>query len=601
MIKVTLYEISKNKKEDFVEKSSFSIERPKTYEDLVKKIKIKFNISNVDFALRVFDEDNDEYININYDEQYNDPKYKSKTNYNVYLEDNPPRIDENIFEFINRTLNLKNDLLIDDTELFDKLDFSTESSGANNLVLSIEELKNENFDEEKTDQNELYNYFIDDFSNKISSQAEEQKKFFIESINKDLLNVDKIINENVDKFNKQAKFYSEKINILNNEVKDLENNYKKIKEEEERKRKEEKERKIKEEEERKRKEEEERKIKEEEERKIKEEEERKRKEEEERKRKEEEERKRKEEEERKRKEEEERKIKEEEERKIKEEEERKRKEEEERKRKEEEERKRKEEEERKRKEEEERKRKEEEERKRKEEEERKIKEEEERKIKEEEERKIKEEEERKIKEEKKIKEEEEKKIKEKEEMKRKEEEQKPEKLEIKSKEKYIIEDKNASDILVQVKVKNISGKKISLNNKKWIKGKKSSEVVDFLNGIDEINIKEDIKENEEKNIEVHFSIRDPQQGLSYNVELLIGNTKDNNKIEIITENALYFNVEISKKKTCVLTPEKIEEIYQALDDSYVVSGFISKQDLVNKILELNGDMDELIEYVESLI
>ena len=577
MIKVTLYEISKNKKEDFVEKSSFSIERPKTYEDLVKKIKIKFNISNVDFALRVFDEDNDEYININYDEQYNDPKYKSKTNYNVYLEDNPPRIDENIFEFINRTLNLKNDLLIDDTELFDKLDFSTESSGANNLVLSIEELKNENFDEEKTDQNELYNYFIDDFSNKISSQAEEQKKFFIESINKDLLNVDKIINENVDKFNKQAKFYSEKINILNNEVKDLES----IINSEENdqpskiivKNKAEKEK--------------------EEERKIKEEEERKRKEEEERKRKEEEERKRKEEEERKRKEEEERKIKEEEERKIKEEEERKRKEEEERKRKEEEERKRKEEEE--------RKRKEEEERKRKEEEERKIKEEEERKIKEEEERKIKEEEERKIKEEKKIKEEEEKKIKEKEEMKRKEEEQKPEKLEIKSKEKYIIEDKNASDILVQVKVKNISGKKISLNNKKWIKGKKSSEVVDFLNGIDEINIKEDIKENEEKNIEVHFSIRDPQQGLSYNVELLIGNTKDNNKIEIITENALYFNVEISKKKTCVLTPEKIEEIYQALDDSYVVSGFISKQDLVNKILELNGDMDELIEYVESLI
>ena len=188
MIKVALFEKSKNKKEDFVEKSFFSIERPKTYEDLVKKIKTKFNINNVDFALRVFDEDNDEYININYDEQYNDPRYKSKTNYNVLLEENTPIIDENIFEFIDRTLNLKNDLFIDDTELFDKFDFCTESSEDNNLVLSVKDLKNENFDEEKTDQNELYNYFIDDFSNKISSQAEEQKKIFIESINKDLLN-----------------------------------------------------------------------------------------------------------------------------------------------------------------------------------------------------------------------------------------------------------------------------------------------------------------------------------------------------------------------------------------------------------------------------
>ena len=554
MIKITLFLKSNNKKEDFVEKSSFSIERPKTYEDLVKKIKINFNISNDDFALRVFDEDIDEYINVNYDEQYNDPKYKSITNYRVFLEENPPKIDENIFEFIDRTLNLKNDLLIDDTELFDKFDFSTESSEDNKLGLSIKDLMNENLDEEKTEQNELYNYFIDDFSKKISNQTEEQKKLFIESINKDLLNLDKVINENVDEFNKQAKLYSEKINILNNDVNELKNIIINDENSDQQKKKEEEERKRKEEEQKKKEEEQKKK---------------------------EEEQKKKEEEEQKRKEEEEQKKKEEEEQKKKEEEEQKKKEEEERKRKEEEERKKKEEEERKKKEEEERKKKEEEERKMKEEEERKMKEEEERKKKEEEERKRKEEEEQK-----------------------KKEKQKPEKLEIKSKEKYIIEDTNASDILVQVKVKNVSEKKISLKNKKWVKGKKSNEAVDFINGIDEININEELEENKEKNIDVHFSIKNPQQGLNYNVELLIGNIKDNNEIDIITENALCFNVEITKKKNDdpnALSPEKIEEIYQALEDSYAVSSFLDKQDLVDKIIKLKGDMDLLNEYVEGLI
>ena len=459
MIKITLFLKSNNKKEDFVEKSSFSIERPKTYEDLVKKIKINFNISNDDFALRVFDEDIDEYINVNYDEQYNDPKYKSITNYRVFLEENPPKIDENIFEFIDRTLNLKNDLLIDDTELFDKFDFSTESSEDNKLGLSIKDLMNENLDEEKTEQNELYNYFIDDFSKKISNQTEEQKKLFIESINKDLLNLDKVINENIDEFNKQAKLYSEKINILNNDVNELKNIIINDENSDQQKKKEEEERKRKEEEEKKKDEEE--------------------------KKKEEEDQKRKEEEEQKRK-----------------------------------------------------------------------------------------------------------------------EKQKPEKLEIKSKEKYIIEDTNASDILVQVKVKNVSEKKISLKNKKWVKGKKSNEAVDFINGIDEININEELEENKEKNIDVHFSIKNPQQGLNYNVELLIGNIKDNNEIDIITENALCFNVEITKKKNDdpnALSPEKIEEIYQDLEDSYAVSSFLDKQDLVDKIINLKGNMDLLNEYVEGLI
>ena len=514
MIKISLFVKGENKKENFVEKSSFSIERPKTYEDLISKIKNKFNISNDDFALRVFDEDQDECININYDEQYNDPKYKAKTNYNVLLEENPPKIDENIFEFIDRTLNLKNDLLIDDTELFDKIDFNTKSSEANNLGLSIKELMNENFNEEKTEQNELYNYFIDDFSKKISSQTEEQKKLFIETINKDLLNVDKVINENVDEFNKQIKFYSENINILHNDINELKNIIINNENVDQQKKKEEEERKKREEEEQKRKEKEEQKRKEEEDQKKKEEEEQKKKEEEEQKKKEEEERKKKEEEERKKKEEDERKKKEEEERKKKEEDEKKKKEEEDKK------------------------------------------------------------------------------------------EQKPEKLEINSKEKYIIEDTNASDILVQVKVKNVSEKKVSLKNKKWIKGKKSNEVVEFFNGIDEININEELEENKEKNIDVHFSIKNPQQGLNYNVELFIGNTKDNNEIDIITDNALCFNVEITKKDPDdpnTLTPEKIEEIYQALDDSYIVSNFMDKQELIEKIKELKGDMDSLIKYVEELI
>ena len=228
MIKITLFVKSKNKEEDYSAKNSFSIERPKEYKDLYKTIKNKFNINNDDFALCVFDKDEEDDININDDEIYNDQKYQSQTDYKVFLEEDPFIIGENIYEFIDNTLNLKNDLLIDDAELFNNFDFSTTSSDSNNLGLSVNDLKNENIYEEKTDQNELYNYFIDDFSKKISSQTEEQKKLFIESINKDLLNVDKVINENIKEFDKKVKIYSEKVSSLQNDVDGLKNIINKI-------------------------------------------------------------------------------------------------------------------------------------------------------------------------------------------------------------------------------------------------------------------------------------------------------------------------------------------------------------------------------------
>ena len=433
MIKITLFVKYENKREDFIEKGSFSIERPETYEDLIKKIKIKFNINDDDFAVRIFDEDMDEDINVNYDEQYNDPKYKSQTNYKVLLEESPSRIDENIFEFIDKTLNLKNDLLIDENEIFDKFDFSTNSSGDINLGLSVTELKNENLKEEQTEKNELYNYFLDDFSKKLSSQTEEKKNLFIESINKDLINIDNVINENVDKFNKKTKIYSDKINLLHNEINELksiiiytENN-------------------------------------------------------------------------------------EEEKEKDKKEEERKR---------------------------------------------------------------------------------------------REEEEKKSEKLEIKSQEKYVVEKANTSDILVQVKVKNISEKKISFKNKKWVKGKKSNEAVDFLNGLDKININDDIGINEEKDIDVHLSIKEPKSKQNYKVELSIGSVKDNNEIKIITENALFFDIEITEKDPPdpnALTPERIEEIYNYFEENFVISTFMDKEAVIAKIIEMNGDMQKLTDFVEKEI
>ena len=50
-----------------------------------------------------------------------------------------------------------------------------------------------------------------------------------------------------------------------------------------------------------------------------------------------------------------------------------------------------------------------------------------------------------------------------------------------------------------------------------------------------------------------------------------------------------------------LTEEKIEEIFNDLEDEFYVSGFIKEDIVKEKIKELNGDIIQLREFIESLL
>ena len=197
-----------------------------------------------------------------------------------------------------------------------------------------------------------------------------------------------------------------------------------------------------------------------------------------------------------------------------------------------------------------------------------------------------------------------------------------EKLDIKSKkDKFEIEEKDANNFSIEVIIKNISEKKINLKNKKWIKGEKSNENINFFNEKNEINIDEEIENGGEKTLNVQLTIKDPKQDEKYNLELTIGNN-DNNKDILIIENPISLNVEIIKRKEDekqddlnkklennkkeddkpgALTPKKIDEILSLLDDEFMVTNFLEENEIKEKIVELNGDMEKLKEWVEAKI
>ena len=99
-----------------IEKETISIDRPDSYKDLEQQIKSKFKLDENELNIKGFDSDDDE-ININNDDEYKDSGSKK---FIVLIEGNSKKPDMD--KFINDTLDLENDFVIDEDEIISQID-----------------------------------------------------------------------------------------------------------------------------------------------------------------------------------------------------------------------------------------------------------------------------------------------------------------------------------------------------------------------------------------------------------------------------------------------------------------------------------------------
>ena len=507
-----------------IEKETISIDRPDSYKDLEQQIKSKFKLDENELNIKGFDSEDDE-ININNDDEYKDSGSKK---FIVLIEGNSKKPDMD--KFINDTLDLENDFVIDENEIINYIDETIKNLEEKNTNIELEESSMKEFnEEEKKVEEELYNYFLSDFNKKISEKTKNQYKTFIESVNNELFKFDEVIDNKVNSFKNNTEELLNESNLVHKDLSDMNtlipklsplyrqdskslnnanpngrndndkdnqpkidninppNNEEKPKNNEQ-------------------------------------------------------------------------KPENNEEKPENNEEKPKNNE---------------------------------------------AKPENNEEKPENNEEKPKNNEDKPKNNEEKPENNEEKPENNEEKPENKEIQPEIEKLDIKSKkDKFEIEEKDANNFSIEVIIKNISEKKINLKNKKWIKGKKSNENINFFNEKNEINNDEEIENEGEKTLKVQLAIKDPKQGEKYDFELTIENI-DNNKEKLIIQNPIYFNVEILKKKEDnkpgALTQEKIDEIYAKLDEEYVVNNFMKEEDVKKKIVDMNGNMEKLIEWVEENI
>ena len=190
----------------------------------------------------------------------------------------------------------------------------------------------------------------------------------------------------------------------------------------------------------------------------------------------------------------------------------------------------------------------------------------------------------------------------------------PEKIEIISEKKeYEFNKEDVKDFIsIDIKIKNISNKKIGLKDKKiFIKDNpnKESEVKNNL------NINEEMDNNNEKEIKVEIPMTQPIQK-SYEYELYI---KSSIKEEIITDKPYCFKITIKENEKPdnpvnpvnaanqenagdkPISKEVEDEIYDKLNEEFVVGNFLDEETVREKIQELRGDMEKLRSYVEDNI
>ena len=255
---------------------------------------------------------------------------------------------------------------------------------------------------------------------------------------------------------------------------------------------------------------------------------------------------------------------------------------------------------------------------------------------------------------------------------------------------YEIFDNKAANIVIEnIKLKNMSNQKVSLQNKCWIKDKNSDEDIIIPPNKNILNGNENLDENEEKIQNLILSINNPESNKIYNLKFYLGdNTYNNSVYKKVTNNTLTLSIkikekeiiqppkqlqiqptkdeqkdekikdeeikkeeikkeEIKKEKVKIeekpdipvkkipkvdnptienhekieekpednpnvdvpninldgeLTDEQVEEIYNTLDENYGISGFLDDDNAFKqKIREMRGNLEELKNYVESII
>ena len=226
MVKITLYTKKKVQERDGsfnikrIEKGTIVIDRPDTYKEFEKEIRTKFNIIGKEIAIRaLYPTPNDEE-NIRDEESYNDEDFKKASQFIVILDEeesdgkSSDKVLDNDLD-IDSILDIKNELIIDENELNEIL-----GKQINNTINNKEKITNEEEKDNFIVDNKLFESFLDNFKEKINTETENKKKLFINSIKKDYLNLERILDDKINAFN----------NNLKNNINDTEDAKKKMSE-----------------------------------------------------------------------------------------------------------------------------------------------------------------------------------------------------------------------------------------------------------------------------------------------------------------------------------------------------------------------------------
>ena len=180
----------------------------------------------------------------------------------------------------------------------------------------------------------------------------------------------------------------------------------------------------------------------------------------------------------------------------------------------------------------------------------------------------------------------------------------PEKIEINSeKNEYEFKKEEVNEsISVKIKIKNISNKKICLKDKRIFLRDNSKKEIEVKS---DLNINEEMDNNNEKEIKVEIPMTQPIKK-SYEYELYI---KSSNKEEMITDKPFCFKITIKEEErpnnpnnpNNPVSKEEEDDIYNLLNEEFVVSTFMDEDKLRAKIQEYRGNIEEIKKFVEEQI
>ena len=214
-------------------------------------------------------------------------------------------------------------------------------------------------------------------------------------------------------------------------------------------------------------------------------------------------------------------------------------------------------------------------------------------------------------------------------------------------------DKAEEFVINDIKIKNILNEKIDFNHKYWIRHEDSDSDIFIPSGKNMVKVDDRyLEENEVKKGELILSIRNPKKGEKYMFKFYIGdNSQDNSKYENVTEEPLVIYIILKKEEEKIdmnnkipivekpndeikeeekkkiendkkkdededeknknkndhgekgeeLTEEKIEEIYNELEEEFYVSGVVGEDVIKEKIRELNGNIEQLREFIKPFM